>query len=139
MHFCEGRATPWPDSVMRIPKAQYADIASVRRRLADVTSIGDRQFKKWDHPSALRKKVVWVAERYPLRVRRDTALMQCATEQLLHLGEVEAMLWQLDAVPPTTFWIERMFLHGRWPPPRSLLVTGSQGRRRYSRAGTARR
>lgn len=139
LQFCEGLATPWPDSVMRVPKDMYVDIAAVRQRLDDVTSLGERQFRKWDSSRALGKKVVWVAERSPLRVTRDTALMQCATEHLLHLGEVEAMLWQLDVEPPTTFWIERMFLRGRWPPPKSLLVAGPRGRPYDSRSPTARR
>ncbi len=66
---------------------------------------------------------------YPLRQLRstgapDSALAQCLTEHLLHLGEVEAMLWQMDVEPPSAMWIARRVLHGKWPPPRSALVGG---------------
>src|SRR5580700_5785710 len=43
---------------------------------------------------------------------------------LMHLGEVEAMLWQLDVEPPTTMWIDRRVLRGMWPPPKSALYSG---------------
>lgn len=87
--------------------------------------MGDQRFKKWNTPEELDKPAVWVAmKKYPLRLSRDSALAQCLTEHLLHLGEVEAMLWQMDVEPPTTFWITRRVLRGKWPPPRSALVQG---------------
>jgi uncharacterized damage-inducible protein DinB len=123
--FCEGRPTPWMREVMRIPKDRYLTVAAVRRRLRDVRAMGDRRFRKWNTPEELDKPAVWVASRaYPIRLSRDSALAQCLTEHLLHLGEVEAMLWQMDVEPPTTFWIDRRVLHGKWPPPRSALVGG---------------
>jgi uncharacterized damage-inducible protein DinB len=121
--FCEGRATPWPATVMKIPRDRYRTIPSVRRRLREVTALAERQFRKWDNPRALRETVVWMANQYPLRVSRDMALTQCSTEHLLHLGEIEAMLWQRDVAPPSTFWIDRRLLHGRWPPPPSTMHT----------------
>ena len=72
---------------------------------------------RWDTDRELRKVVRWVRLRHPLKVTREMALAQCVTEQLLHLGEVEAMLWQLDVSPPTTLWIDRFVLHGRSPAP----------------------
>jgi uncharacterized damage-inducible protein DinB len=123
--FCEDRPTPWMPEVMKIPQDRFLTIAAVRQRLREVRSMGDRRFKAWNTPEELRKPAVWVAaEKYPIRLTRDSALAQCLTEHLLHLGEVEAMLWQLDVEPPTTFWIDRRVLHGRWPPPRSALVGG---------------
>jgi uncharacterized damage-inducible protein DinB len=123
--FCEGRPTPWMPEVMEIPKDRYLSIAAVRRRLREVRAMGDRRFRRWNTPAELAKPAVWVAsKRYPLRLTRDSALAQCLTEQLLHLGEVEAMLWQMDVEPPTTFWIARRVLHGTWPPPRSALYQG---------------
>ncbi len=123
--FCEGRPTPWMAEVMRIPTDQYRSIASVRRRLQAVRAMGDRRFRRWNTPEELAKPAVWVASRkYPLRLSRDSALAQCLTEHLLHLGEVEAMLWQMDVEPPSTFWIMRRVLHGKWPPPRSALYPG---------------
>lgn len=123
--FCEGRPTPWMPEVMRIPKDQFRSIASVRRRLQEVRKMGDRRFKRWNTPEELGKPAVWVAsKKYPLRLTRDSALAQCVTEHLLHLGEVEAMLWQMDVEPPTTFWIARRVLHGKWPPPKSALHGG---------------
>ncbi len=120
--FCEGRPTPWMREVMRIPKDQYTSIASVRRRLKEVRAMGERRFRQWNNPRELAKPAVWVASRkYPLRLTRDSALAQCVTEHLLHLGEVEAMLWQMNVEPPTTFWIDRRVLHGRWPPPKSAV------------------
>lgn len=87
--------------------------------------MGDQRFKRWNSPEELEKPAVWVAaEKYPLRLSRDSALAQCLTEHLLHLGEVEAMLWQLDVEPPTTFWIDRRVLLGKWPPPKSALFQG---------------
>jgi uncharacterized damage-inducible protein DinB len=130
--FCEGRATPWPPSLMRMPKNRYRDVASIRRRLSQVTALAENRFRKWDNPKGLAKRVVWVADKYPLRVSRETALTQCATEHLLHLGEVEAVLWQLDVQPPLTHWIWSQVLHKQWPPPRSLIV------RPTSRASRAR-
>jgi uncharacterized damage-inducible protein DinB len=123
--FCEGRPTPWMPEVMRIPCDRFLSIASVRKRLREVRSMGDRRFKKWNSPVELEKPAVWVAsKKYPLRLSRDSALAQCVTEHLLHLGEVEAMLWQLDVEPPTTFWIERRVTRGKWPPPKSMLWHG---------------
>jgi len=123
--FCEGRATPWMPEVMKIPKDRYLSIPAVRRRLREVRAMGERRFQKWNTPQELARPAVWVAsKKYPLRLSRDSALAQCLTEHLLHLGEVEAMLWQMDVEPPTTFWIARRVLRGRWPPPRSALVGG---------------
>jgi uncharacterized damage-inducible protein DinB len=123
--FCEGRPTPWMPEVMKIPKDRYLSLAAVRKRLREVRRLGDRRFKDWNTPEELAKPAVWVAsKRYPLRLTRDSALAQCVTEHLLHLGEVEAMLWQLDVEPPTTFWIERRVLRGKWPPPKSALYEG---------------
>lgn len=123
--FCENRPTPWMREVMKIPKDRYLSIPEVRKRLREVRAMGDVRFKKWNSEEELAKPAVWVASRkYPLRLSRDSALAQCVTEHLLHLGEVEAMLWQLDIEPPTTFWIDRRVLHGKWPPPKSALVRG---------------
>ncbi len=82
---------------------------------------------------------MWVAsKKYPLRLSRDSALAQCVTEQLLHLGEVEAMLWQMDVEPPSTFWILRRVLRGQWPPPRSALIPGAKAWAAPHRAETKR-
>ncbi len=84
------------------------------------------RFPKRNTSEELAKPAVWVAsKKYPLRLSRDSALAQCLTEHLLHLGEVEAMLWQMDVEPPTTFWIARRVLHGKWPPPKSALIPGA--------------
>jgi uncharacterized damage-inducible protein DinB len=123
--FCEDRPTPWMREVMRIPQNQFLTIPAVRKRLREVRTMGDARFKMWNSAEQLEKPAVWVAARkYPIRLSRDSALAQCLTEQLLHLGEVEAMLWQMDVEPPTTFWISRRVLHGKWPPPKSALVGG---------------
>jgi uncharacterized damage-inducible protein DinB len=123
--FCENHAVRWMPEVMKIPKDQFTTISSIRKRLKDVTTMGNVRFRKWNTPEELAKPAVWVAAgKYPLRLSRDSALAQCLTEHLLHLGEVEAMLWQLDIEPPTTFWIDRWVLHGKWPPPRTALVQG---------------
>jgi uncharacterized damage-inducible protein DinB len=135
--FCEGRPTAWMREVMNIPKDQFRSISAVRKRLREVRSMGDRRFQKWNTPEELAKPAVWVASRrYPLRLSRDSALAQCLTEHLLHLGEVEAMLWQMDVEPPSTFWIARRVLHGKWPPPQSAL-TGARVLRRRRRAHRA--
>lgn len=123
--FCENRPTPWMREVMKIPRDRFRSIPEVRRRLQQVRAMGDSRFKDWNTPAELSKPAVWVAARkYPIRLSRDSALAQCLTEHLLHLGEVEAMLWQRDIEPPTTFWIDRKVLRGKWPPPRSALVGG---------------
>ena len=125
--FCENRLTPWMKEVMDIPKDRYLSIASVRKRLREVTAMGNVRFSKWNTPEELAKPAVWIAsKKYPIRLSRDSALAQCLTEHLLHLGEVEAMLWQMDIEPPNTFWIVRRVLHGRWPPPKSALVPGAK-------------
>ncbi len=126
--FCENRATPWMREVMNIPKDRYLTIAAVRQRLKEVEAMGNARFPRWNTPEELSKPAVWVAsKKYPLRLSRDSALAQCLTEQLLHLGEVEAMLWQMNVEPPTTFWIARRVLHGKWPPPKSALIPGAKG------------
>jgi uncharacterized damage-inducible protein DinB len=123
--FCEGRPTPWMREVMRIPQRQFRSLASVRKRLRQVRAMGDVRFPRWNTAEELARPAVWVASRkYPIRLTRDAALAQCVTEHLLHLGEVEAMLWQMEVEPPTTFWIARRVLHGQWPPPKSALVGG---------------
>ncbi len=156
--FCEGRPVDWMPEVMAIPKDRYLTLSAVRRRLREVRRMGDRRFKRWNTPEQLEKPAVWVASKtYPLRLSRDSALAQCLTEHLLHLGEVEAMLWQLDVKPPSTFWIMRRVLHGQWPPPPSAVLpvrirrrtgpvrrtsrsrtSGRAGRRGRSRVGRAR-
>jgi uncharacterized damage-inducible protein DinB len=124
--FCENRATPWMWEVMNIPSDRYLSIAAVRKRLKEVEAMGNARFPKWNTPDELSKPAVWVAsKKYPLRLTRDSALAQCLTEHLLHLGEVEAMLWQMDVEPPDTFWISRRVLHGKWPPPNSALIPGA--------------
>ena len=124
--FCENRATPWMWEVMNIPNDRYLTLAAVRKRLKGVEAVANAQFRKWNTPEELSKPAVWVASRkYPLRLSRDSALAQCLTEHLLHLGEVEAMLWQMDVEPPNTFWIARRVLRGRWPPPKSALIPGA--------------
>jgi uncharacterized damage-inducible protein DinB len=123
--FCENRMVPWMPEVMHIPQDRYRNIREVRQRLRAVRAMGDRRFKKWNTPEELARPAVWIVSKiYPLRLTRDSALAQCLTEHLLHLGEVEAMLWQMDVEPPSTFWIARRVLHGKWPPPRSALVGG---------------
>ncbi|MGA7924150.1 MAG: hypothetical protein WCA77_09255 [Thermoplasmata archaeon] len=125
--FCEGRPTPWMPEVMQIPKNRFLTLGAVRKRLRQVRAMGDQRFKKWNTPKELAKPAVWVAsKKYPLRLSRDSALAQCLTEHLLHLGEVEAMLWQMDVKPPTTFWIARRVLQGKWPPPKSALYRGRE-------------
>ena len=125
--FCENRATPWMWEIMNIPTDRYLSIASVRRRLNEVEAMGNARFGRWNTSEQLAKPAVWVASRkYPLRLTRDSALAQCLIEHLLHLGEVEAMLWQMDVEPPTTFWIARRVLHGKWPPPKSALIPGAK-------------
>lgn len=120
--FCEGEPREWPKYVMAIPRDQYTTIPQVRRRLRTVTAIADAKYRRWNTPEALDVPVVWVSSgRYPIRLSRGNALAQCATEQLLHLGEVEGMLWQLDVQPPSTFWIYRRVLGYRWPPKGSAL------------------
>jgi hypothetical protein len=124
--------------VMRIPQDRYRSLAAVRKRLRAVRAMGDRRFREWNTSEQLEKPAVWVAARkYPLRLSRDSALAQCLTEHLLHLGEVEAMLWQMDVEPPTTMWIERRVLRGKWPPPKSALYEGRVLRRR-SKSGPVR-
>lgn len=125
--FCENRATPWMREVMNIPADRYRSIPSVRKRLKDVEAMANARFPGWNTPEELARPAVWVAsKRYPLRLTRDSALAQCLTEHLLHLGEVEAMLWQMDVEPPSTFWISRKVLHGRWPPPKSALIPNAK-------------
>ena len=125
--FCENRATPWMREVMNFPKDRFLSLAAVRKRLKEVEAMGNARFPRWNTPEELAKPAVWVASRkYPLRLSRDSALAQCLTEHLLHLGEVEAMLWQMDVEPPTTFWIARRVLHGKWPPPKSALIPGAK-------------
>jgi uncharacterized damage-inducible protein DinB len=125
--FCENRATPWMWEVMNIPNDRYLSIPSVRRRLQEVEAMANARFKVWNTPQALAEPAVWVAsKKYPLRLTRDSALAQCLTEHLLHLGEVEAMLWRMDIEPPTTFWIARRVLRGKWPPPKSMQIPGAK-------------
>lgn len=137
--FCEGRPTPWMTEVMKIPKDRFLTIEAVRERLRRVRAMGDERFLRWNTPEELAKPAVWVAsKKYPLKLSRDSALAQCLTEHLLHLGEVEAMLWQMDVEPPSTFWIMRRVLHGKWPPPKELLYMGKvlSGERKASRRAT---
>ncbi len=148
--FCEGKPTPWMPEVMKIPGDRFLTISAVRRRLEEVRALGDERFERWNNPVELGKPAVWVAsKKYPLRLTRDSALAQCLTEHLLHLGEVEAMLWQMDVEPPSTFWIMRRVLRGKWPPPKQALYGGrtlhraeaarSEATRRKRTAGRARR
>lgn len=136
--FCEGKATRWPTFARQISTRRYRDLESVRTRLAEVTALAEDRFRAWDSPRELGRVVRWVRLGHPLNVTRDAALMQCATEHLLHLGEVEAMLWQLDVEPPTTLWIDREVLHGRPPAPPPVAVLRTAERLRAARERTAR-
>ncbi len=115
--FCQGRAEPWPSFSFQVSKRRYNDIASVRERLRTVTDLSEEYLSQWDNDHALQKVIPWVRLGHPLKVTREVALTQCTTEHLLHLGEVEAMLWQLNVSPPTTLWIDRIVLRGRPPAP----------------------
>jgi len=128
--FCEGRPTRWPTFARQVSKRRHRDIDSVRRRLEEVTGLAEARFREWDNPPALAKTVCWVRMGHPLRVTRETALAQCATEHLLHLGEVEAMLWQHGIEPPTTLWIDREVLHGKPPAPPPVPIMRKATRQR---------
>lgn len=121
--FLEGRATRWPTFASQVDHRRYRDLSSVRERLREVTQLSEDRLAEWDNDRALRKKVWWVRLGHRIRVTRETALMQCTTEHLLHLGEIEALLWQSRVEPPTTLWIDRMVLDGRppAPPPGALM------------------
>jgi uncharacterized damage-inducible protein DinB len=115
--FCQGRAEVWPYLSTQVSTRRYPTIESVRERLRAVTVFANGYLATWNDERDLRHVVRWVRLGHPLKVTRETALAQCATEQLLHLGEVEAMLWQRKVTPPTTLWIDRVFLKGRSPAP----------------------
>jgi uncharacterized damage-inducible protein DinB len=115
--FCEGRPTPWPSFARQVSSRRYRNIDEVRRRLEEVTALAEDRLREWDTPRGLAKTVCWVRLGHPIKVTRETALTQCTTEHLLHLGEVEAMLWQHGIEPPTTLWIDREVLHGKPPAP----------------------
>lgn len=116
-YFCRGRAKVWPTWAAQMPKNRYRTVESVRERLRSVTEFANRRLKTWDSAPALAKSVRWVRLGHPIRLSRGDALAQCVSEHLLHLGEVEAMLWQLDVEPPTTLWIDRVVLSGGPPAP----------------------
>lgn len=138
--FCEGIAAPWPSWSSEVSPRRHRDIESVRRRLAQVTALADERMPRWDSPRELARRVPWVRRGTPLRISREAALTQCVTEHLLHLGEVEAMLWQRNVAPPTTLWIDREVLHGRppAPPPVPVMRRVLRERESRSRAMTAR-
>ena len=128
--FCEGHPTRWPSFASQVSKRRYRDIDSVRKRLEEVTSLAEVRFREWDTPRGLAKRVCWVRMGHSLRVTRETALAQCATEHLLHLGEVEAMLWQHEIEPPTTLWIDREVLDGKPPAPPPVQIMKKVARQR---------
>jgi uncharacterized damage-inducible protein DinB len=144
-YFCQGTAKAWPYFYTQVSPRRYRTIDAVRERLRDVTALADRYLALWDSDRELRRVVRWVRLRHPLRVTREMALAQCLTEQLLHLGEVEAMLWQLDVSPPTTLWIDRVVLHGRSPAPppvrsmKKAALDGTSLLAGYTRANARRR
>ncbi len=120
--FCQGRAAPWPSFSAQLSRRRYNDIDSVRERLRSITDLSEEYLSRWDNDRALQKVVRWVRLGHPLKVTREAALAQCTTEHLLHLGEVEAMLWQPNIEPPTTLWIDRMVLRGRPPAPPPIRI-----------------
>jgi uncharacterized damage-inducible protein DinB len=115
--FCEGRPTRWPTFASQTDHRRYRTIDSVRERIRWVTELAEKRLSVWDTERALQKVVCWVRLGHPLRITRENALTQCTTEHLLHLGEVEALLWQSKIEPPTTLWIDRNILQGRPPAP----------------------
>lgn len=129
--FCEGKPTPWPSFAQQTSTRRYRDLEAVRVRLEDVTELAERRFRIWDSPRQLARTVTWVRLGHPLQLSREAALTQCTTEHLLHLGEVEAMLWQRGIEPPTTLWIDRIVLQGRppAPPPVSIMRRVERARR----------
>jgi uncharacterized damage-inducible protein DinB len=54
-----------------------------------------------DRRLAQRVKVPWMDGRYTL----EDAFYQASFEQAHHLGEVIAVLWQMDRTPPQMMWI----------------------------------
>lgn len=61
-------------------------------------------------------KAPWMAGEYTLR----DAFFQVSYEEAHHLGEVIALMWQIDSIPPAMTWIEirrDLRLH---PPRRSI-------------------
>ncbi len=130
--FCEGKATVWPYVSEQVSRRRYRTFDEVRERLRSVAALAEERFGVWDNERALGQEVAWVRLGHPIRLAREQALTQCTTEHLLHLGEIEAMLWQADIEPPTTLWIDRMVLHGRPPAPPPVRVL-----RRIRRDGVA--
>jgi uncharacterized damage-inducible protein DinB len=116
-YFCQGQSKAWPSFSSQTSKLTYPTTQSVRDWLREVTHVSNSFLAQWNNERALQQVVRWVRLGHPLKVTREAALAQCVTEQLLHLGEAEAMLWQLDVRPPTTLWIDRMVLEGRAPAP----------------------
>lgn len=140
-YFAAGIPKRWPTFATQVSNRRYRTIDAVRRRLEAVTELSERRLRRWDSPTGLRKRVVWVRLGHPLKVSRETALTQCTTEHLLHLGEIEALLWQRGIEPPTTLWIDREVLHGAPPAPPPVPIMGeiARGReRRARRSGAAR-
>ncbi|HZY71089.1 MAG TPA: hypothetical protein VFF67_08970 [Thermoplasmata archaeon] len=120
--FCEGKATRWPTFAEQTSGRRYRDLDAVRVRLRNVTELAESRFRVWNTSRELARTVTWVRLGRPLSLSRESALTQCTTEHLLHLGEVEAMLWQRGIEPPTTLWIDREVLHGRPPAPPPVAV-----------------
>lgn len=137
--FAEGRPTRWPPFDEQISTERYRSIDEVRQRIAEVTALAESKYRKWESPRALTQKVFWVRMGQPIRLTREEALAQCLCEHLLHLGEVEAMLWRRDVEPPTTLWIDRAILKGKPPAPPPVPVMRRIERLRRRQGGTAKR
>ena len=96
-----GRAKEW---VSRPPE-EFHDVGSIKKRVLEVEGKTNAYLAKLT-PDELEKRIefpMW--GKPPVSVRVEDVLLQVVLESIHHFGELIALLWQMDVVPPHMGWI----------------------------------
>ena len=83
---------------------EYTDMKMVLNHLNDVEERSRRYYAELNEGELSRKVNLTTAAGQVFTLSVEECLLQSFTEQLYHLGELIALMWQLNIEPPTMQW-----------------------------------
>ncbi|HJX23138.1 MAG TPA: DinB family protein [Candidatus Bathyarchaeia archaeon] len=96
-----GLATDW----VPLTPEEFHDVGSIKKRVLEVESKTNAYLAKMT-PDELERKVQYpMWGKPPVSVRVEDILIHVVLESIHHFGELIALLWQIDVVPPHMGWI----------------------------------
>ena len=92
------------DSYVRRKWESYANMGEVTEHMHSVESGTDAFFQSIDDAALARVVVLKTSAGKEFRLSVEECLLQSFTEQLYHMGELIALLWQQNIEPPPMQW-----------------------------------